>query len=234
MKTLDEYQILLSQDEIDRLNEATIQFDDKLVIAKPTFNNLINDMLTGVFHVKEQLNEYNFKIINLDTNYKYLYAYYEKTKGIDIYQNLENENITEYHLWFRYECESLLSRLMGLVDAIHHILKIQYELKATAGPGFNQKVLNELKSKKVELYIFIEHHLKDERFKKIRKMRNDIIHNQSPLITRSMLETDENHRSFRMKDAHGYITPKEMIDFIKEYRDWLEEFTIELRKYILQ
>lgn len=229
---LEDYRVYLSKEEIDRLNKETIQFGKNMIIVDFEMENVIKDAFDGVFHLKDELNEYGLKIMNMDTNYKQLYAYYEKTKGIDLYDNPDKVDISGYHIWFAYECEAMLGRLISIVDAIHHIIKVAYKLNVYNGLRFNEMVLIKLKRKNARLCRFLNKHLADRRFTKIKNMRNDFVHNRSPLTSKPLLKV-EKQTSIMFKTAHGYVTPKEMLDYIEEYHDWLEELVGELRKYIL-
>ncbi|WP_431808213.1 Cthe_2314 family HEPN domain-containing protein [Lysinibacillus sphaericus] len=228
MVNVNEYQILLKVEDWNRLDDELGDNIEKLFFEKtPNKYNLleIND---GKYSVDHWKNEFNYKLVSIGINYGYLYTYYKSLDGFDIYQVSDSEKLA-YHFWFSYEAESLLTRLVTLIDNLYHLINIKFDLNVEEGLGFRKKITKKLTEINSSLALYLEGIYQDSRYKSVQDIRNDFTHNHSPLNLTSGYKKEGNEAFFSKGD---YLKPSEIVDSINEFINLLQELKTECSKYL--
>lgn len=232
---LEDYQVLLTLEEHEKFIEEFEELNEAFFkINSEDFG--FSAVLEGAVDEAEWKNYFNHKVFNTSLNLRYVKKYYNKFDGKDI-QSLEakrNIGDTENHIWFDYECESLLIRFISLLDVIYQIINVKYSLHVKQKLGFGRNVCSALKEKNNVLSEYLIEHYEDDRNKEIITYRNNYAHNRSPLMR---YNTSEEHShegftsySFKVKD---YTKPAEMMRAIEEYLTWLIELVRVVKTHIL-
>ncbi len=230
MVNLNEYQILLSIDDWDRLGRVLGDNIYNLGFEETQNKYDLLEMVNGKYSVDHWKNEFNYKLAAISINYGYMYTYFEKLEGYDIYKEKDKDKIA-YHFWFSYETESLLARLFTLVDNLYHIINIKYELEVQEGIKFRPQLVEKLTSKNKILAQYLNNLIHDKRYKDVQKIRNDFTHNHSPLNLTSGIKRERNGGFWTMSKGE-YIKPEMVLKYVDDFICLLNELTTECKKYI--
>lgn len=228
MTHVNEFQILLSHDDWEVLGTVLNDDIEKIAFEFKQNNFGLKEVISGKYDVEHWKNEFNYKLLSISTNYGYVYTYYEKLDGVDIYQDANKDKVG-YHFWFSYETESLMTRLFSLVDYIYHIVNIKYNLNVKEGLKFRKMVLSKLQPKNPSLTKFLRSTSKESSYKEAQKLRNEFSHNHSPLNLTSGLKKIEN--GFSLSNGE-YIKPSEVMGIIDNFIALLLDMSIEYKKHI--
>lgn len=228
MVNVNEYQILLTESDWLDLDKELGDVFGALAFERTQDKYNLIEMINGKMDEDHWKNEFNYKLVSISINYAYMYAYYKKLNGLDIYEE-KDLNKLGYHFWFGFEAESLLARLFTLIDNLYHLLNLKYKLEIPEGLGFRGKLVRVLSSVNQELSDYLSKLIQDQRYEKAQKIRNDFTHNHSPLNLTSGLKKTDNGMTFTKGE---YLKPDEVLKCINDFIDLLEELTNEIKIYI--
>ncbi|WGF40265.1 MULTISPECIES: Cthe_2314 family HEPN domain-containing protein [Lysinibacillus] len=228
MVNVNNYQILLSEEEWNDLDlEIGNNLEEMSFEVSQSKYNLL-EMNNGKMSVDHWKNEFNQKMLSISINYGYVYVYFKKLDGYDIYQKKDLEKIA-YHYWFSYEVESLLYRLFTLVDNLVHIINVKYQLEIEENLQFRKNVLSALESKNKDLFDCFKDAIKDDRYVTAQDVRNSFTHNHSPLsMTSGFVKQGQTITISKGK----YSKPVEILGCIDEFINLLKEITKECNKHL--
>ena len=228
MININDYQILLTEkDWLDLEKELGDSFGELgFESAQDKYNML--EMVKGKMNLDHWKNEFNYKTVAISINYGYMYTYYKKLDGFNIYEKKDAEKIG-YHFWFSYEAESLLARLFTLIDNLYYILNINYDLDVPEGLGFRKNLVSALSHVNQDLSDYLSKLIKDERYDRAQTIRNDFTHNHSPLNLTSGFKKVENGHTFSKGE---YMEPDDVVECMDNFINLLEELTNEIKRHI--
>ncbi|OMC83351.1 Cthe_2314 family HEPN domain-containing protein [Viridibacillus sp. FSL H8-0123] len=169
----------------------------------------LKEVVNGVFEADSWKYEFNWRVLNISTNYVLLMHFFEKGIPDNEYKNLTGEKMY-IHIWFSFYAESLLARIIGAYDILFQIVNADYQLKVKKGTRFNIKVLQKLKPFNKRLHSCLSTFREDESYIKLVTLRNDFIHNNTP--TNLDFGFSEEKPGVRSFGKGKYVKSQEVVD----------------------
>lgn len=228
MINVNNYQVSLNERDWDDLYQELGDNLEGLEFDTPQNKYYLIEMFNGKISLDHWGNEFNRRIASISINYGYMYTYFKKLEGWDIYQERDSEKMA-YHFWFGYEVESLIYRLFTVVDNLYHLINIKYGLDVKENPGFRKNIMSKLKEKNVELFCYLERVIKDNRYIEAQGFRNDFTHNHPPLNMSSGYERKEG--KIVISEGH-YTKPEDALNYIDDFIELLRELSKEIKKHL--
>lgn len=214
MEYVDDFRVRLTKKDQKKYYKEFTIVEDLVLKEKTAITN--NGTFNGTqidYHVIEQYNNRVFKVlINLR----------EFKAQCDLFET-ENNYLSKF-FWFEYESEALFPRLSGLIDSLYSVLNVMYGLNVTSKITFCQDVLKKLNEKDRELTLFLRKHYQDKRRVNMSTLRNDFIHNISPLAQKTEYNTTKQQNVIIIKVVgKDGITLNDVLKVINEYLAWFKE-----------
>jgi hypothetical protein len=187
------------------------------------------------------INDFNNKAFDLINTYIILIHYYNKgipdtewfakseRGGVRFFPHFEEKH---HHIiyWFSFYLESYYTRFSSLIDTIYHIINVRYYLRIEPTQGFKSKVSKALKNADVELYIYLNDIRKNDTYKAVEELRNNITHNFRPHQVDSGIKRTKKEGSFSIVGGVGnYTTTTEFVNNIELSLDLIAEIIDTIR-----
>ncbi|WP_347297575.1 Cthe_2314 family HEPN domain-containing protein [Dolosigranulum savutiense] len=203
---------LLSDEEWNNYLSTTI-FEDMLISI-----NLFEKYRKRIFlypRLSEIINGHNNKIKDLKITYALCRHYYDKGipddpwyispgsngESVQYFPQFEKEHQMRRY-WFNHFSESLYLKFFSVWDGVIEILNIFFNInESTQDYRFKKNVMNQLKSKKVEMHKYLISILQDDVYIKANSFRTDFVHGFAPSTVTNKYVLDNTEKEMELLEC---------------------------------
>lgn len=224
-----DYMTLPTEEEWRKFHETVDEDFKNILLDFEKDTHSILDVRNGKLEIEQWISEFNWRIFNIQINYMQVVHYLNKGVRDEEYSQLTGGNLAN-HIWFAYQVESLLTRIIGAFDVLFHLANAIYQLKIKEGMKFNTYVTQRLRNKNRKLHNLMKQIKKDTRFQQANKLRNDFVHNFTPTNLRLEVKEITQNRFSLGKGTYVKVSEIELIT--KTLLKYLEEIVVKFQNTV--